>query len=198
MLGKRPSAPEPAISPEAYVANVDLPEGLGLDQDALKGYKDFMHSELKLPADVGSKLIEKYMASESQRFEAQQAAMVESREKGMATLQGEWGDTTQANIDQTVNFMNQTFPQEVVQQISAAGLANSPEFIKTIHEISKSFQEDQSGGESTGQGFSYGSPGDAITALKADKVKMKALMNPSDPEHAAVKKEWKELHSKLS
>lgn len=198
-LGKRPQAPEPAISPEAYRSSAQLPDGLDMDSDALGEMRKFMHSELKLPADVGSKLLDKYFEVEGGRYAKSQEAMKQAREQGMEKLSESWGDKTQENIDSVVRFLNNNFEAAVVQEINSSGLGNSPTFIAAMHNLAKNFSEDNSAPTSGAEPFKYARPQDKINALKADAEKMRILFRePGHRDHAAIKKEWDEAHAALT
>jgi len=195
-FSKRPSLPEAASSIDAYSPTVELAEGLEMDQAALTGFKEMLLAK-GIPADVGSEIIGAYMTHENGRYtqtvEGQKAAM----ETGMAELNAKWGDATGNNTEQAVKFIQSHFSEAAREEIAKSGLGNSPALVETLYELSKNFQEDSSGQASGNQGFEFKDAKSAIDVMKADKGKMKALMDERHDDHKAVKKEWMDLHDKL-
>ena len=138
-----------------------------------------------------------YLNHENQRYsqsvESQKAAV----QTGMAALSARWGESTDTNTKQVVQFVANNFSEEARDAITKSGLANDPAMIESLFELSKNFQEDSSSAAGS-QGFEFKDTKSAIDVLKSDRAKMGILQDPRHPDHKAVLKEWNDLHDKLS
>lgn len=169
------------------VADVQLPEGVQIDDAAKKGFFDHAH-KIGLTNAQAKEIFGWYgnFAGESvggmERLASEQAAAAE------AGLKKEWGQAYDANLDLANRVVKQFGGEDLAKELEQTGFGRNANLVKALAKIGKAMAEDGELPDAKNHGAAL-SPGDAqaqINAMHGDQNIMKILTNKSHPEYAQM------------
>lgn len=146
LQGKVPTVPE---SVEGYTP----PEGIqdeikALGVDADEAIKEWAKNakDMGLPLEVAQKLFQREVQNARDQREGARTAAQEQIQNAIKqtkeTLQTEWKNDFQKNLDAADQAFARVFDEDTVAAIKASGLSYNPGFVKAMHAISPYVNED--------------------------------------------------------
>ena len=138
-----PEPSEPTLVDEKF--EFALPEGVDVDQESLKAFKEFSVDK-QLPAETAQTvldyLLDSKVKSERSQKEARDQAVKDNQKiiKDDPELGGEHYNTVQEAVDRiTLKYGGQDFKDQVVN----AGLKNDPSFLRFMRNLNVVLSEDR-------------------------------------------------------
>ena len=175
----RPETPDEYPTAEALAPN--LPEGVELNDDALKVWNEVFHST-GLNKQQSTPLIEHFAKQVKAEQEAAQAAEAEYIATNIGNLKNKWGDNYEANIDGAQQVFEQVAPEQLKALVASdPKIRNNEGFLELMHTLA---QESQNANQRTGgasRAFVAGSPAAAKAELAQFNEQHAELLN-SAPE----------------
>lgn len=176
---------------------VELPEGMKLDEDAIKAGQALAHEHNLTP-----KQFEGFAKLMAQDRINQHNAAIESRKAEDAKLDQElrkdWGQEYDANLEAAKAWArHRGYSKEIIDALDKG--MGSAVMLKEFAELGK-MNAKEGGGIELGEG---GGPGGQATAvarraeLQGDEAFMKRLHNKQDPRHQEAVDEWQRVHAEM-
>jgi len=129
-----PQVPENA---DAYEIP-EVPEGVPLDEEALKGFKAFAH-ENGISQELFQKILsldferaQKYMADDTEAAEAAKKEIELAREASSKALDKEWGSTRGAKEELVAKVKTRFFSESLIKKLDESGLGDDAEFMMAM------------------------------------------------------------------
>ncbi len=186
---------------EGYeMPNLNLPEGMQVDEDLMNGARQIAFDE-SLPPVALEKVIGLYVGKMTKLYEEPADELKKSNDEMRSTLQKGWGDQTDAKIDRAKSafqFLAEKAGMDEDEQLNAAKAMSKehgdPMVLKMFDGLASMMGEDKLEGLGSGGGFTT-TPAEA-------KAKIAAMKAPDSEYNQAVKvkdtKKILELEKELS
>ena len=144
----RSNQPQIPDNPDGYEVP-ELPEGLKIDEEAVKGFRALAH-ELKIPAEAFQKILEfdfKRMQSyeEADRQAAEEAAneIKKNREAAQTELDKKWGSEKDAKMELVSKVRKRFITEEMEKAFNDSGLGDCAYFNDLLAMFGEVIDEDQ-------------------------------------------------------
>jgi hypothetical protein len=129
------------IAPEKLDDYIYEPaEGLTVDEANLNQFKELAQKS-GLSVDQFKEITAWHDQLVVQQVQQQAAAMEQQRTQAIEVLKQDWGHEYETNLKDAQKMFTSVFPEDVAKQMTDAGWANHPGFIKSIFEFSKMVKE---------------------------------------------------------
>lgn len=188
-------------SPDKY--EIPIPDGAQVNQEFLSEVQKIAH-QYKVPAAALKALAEADFKFSSTALEQQAMASQQELENRSKTLEAKWGAEKDARVEFTKNSYQQFADSDTAAALKAKGIDSDPDFLHLMSEIGKAMKLPLSPGQKSSSGSGVQTQlvttpeqaQEAIKAVQMDPVKMKAFMDPKDPQHKLINAHMDELYQK--
>lgn len=185
----RPETPDKYTLPD----DIQVDESLKPDATKFAAVQKMFHDAGLTPRQAKA-VMSYYMKSLDGELKSTRASVEQSHQQAVATLQQEWGDKFQANVDVAKSVIKKFGDEALVAELSN-GMGNNVQLIKALHKIGTAVLEDKDRGhgggnlELTDQTRAI----HEIDRLKTDEAFQKALNDARHPGHNAAVQRWTSL-----
>lgn len=183
--------------PEADKYEVAVPNGIPVNQDAIKGFKEAALKAGLLPRQAQA-LLDWEVSREKTMQEQTAQQKANEQKQGLADLQKEWGAGYDKNISLAKTAVEQIGGKTWQQFLERTGLGNDPVVIKTMAEFGKLLGEDKIRGGGDAGKFGGQTPQEIqgkISSIMADGKH--PYFDPSHPSHRSAVMEMEGLYKSL-
>lgn len=174
-------------SPDKYdIADVQIPEGVQLDDKAKQGFLAEAHKHGLTNAQAKA-LLGWYGGYTAEAMKGVNDFATTQAAEAEAALKKEWGTAYDAKMDMANRAVKQFGGESLVKALEETGLGRHPEMVKAFAKVGEAIAED---GDLPGSKSSVAlTPADAlaqINAMHGDENMMKILRDKNHPEYAAI------------
>jgi len=133
-------------SPDKYELSNDVPEGLQLNENLQKNFKDMAHkihltkSQATALQDFHNNSISEILSLHNTNTELENEKSVEIQVKELKNV---WGSEFKTRTQVAINTSKQLLSAETLEYLDKTGLGNNANFIKDFYNISKQFSGDK-------------------------------------------------------
>jgi len=170
------------------------------EPEQTENYRQFAH-QLGLNNQQAETIFQAYQQDIAEREEASQQQFEQFEVDNLSTLQQEWGDEFNHNLEMARRaFMNFATP-EAVKVIEETGMGNHPELLKVFARIGEVLAEDSvlpGSNNAVLGGMNPANAQEEINSLLNDKDFRQSYMDTYDPNHQAAVAKMTKLYSHLS
>jgi len=172
-------------SPDKYQIDVKFPDGVPINQDAVKGFLAKAHATGMTQAQAQEALgfYSGFLQTAYQQAEQQAQEEVKTAE---ATLRKEMGQAYDANLALANRVVSKFGGDELVKALESTGLGRNPALVKAFAAIGQAIAEDGElpGGKPSGAALTPADAQAQINAMHGDPNVMKILMDKQHPEYS--------------
>ena len=165
-----------------------------------ENFRQFAH-QLGLNNQQAETIYQAYQQDIAERDQASQQQFEQFEVDNLSTLQQEWGDEFNHNLEMARRaFMNFATP-EAVKVIEETGMGNHPELLKVFARIGEVLAEDSvlpGSNNAVLGGMNPANAQEEINSLLNDKDFRQSYMDTYDPNHQAAVAKMTKLYSHLS
>lgn len=180
--------------PELDKYKVEFDEGTGLDKEFISEFTKLSHDIGLLPHQANK--YAKWMSAQSKAADARVVEMrKEHADHAKTTLQKEWGNDFQVEMQRTVGTLKRLGDEKFQQFVEESGLGNNVDFIKFLNKVGKAmYSEDKEIMGIDRDGNRAMSPSEALQKARSIMTDMKSPYHVKDhPNHKSAVKEVQDL-----
>lgn len=182
--------------PEIDKYEVKPPEGLGLDETALKGFRELAHKSGILPRQSQA-LMDWYAKYQTDTLSNLEKETELTQKAQLAELRKEWGEGYNKQVALAVQAVKQFGGEEMQAYLEKTGLGNDTRLIKMFAKMGQFLGEDKLRGEGNSR---YGKTPSEIQNQLNDiwRDPKHPARDSKHPGHARAKAEMEELYQQLA